>query len=100
VKVQTRGGGHVASATKQKRRNAPVLGQSTIRRRIVLSDDARYLTVGQTCEHLGFSDMWIVRRTADANFPKPVLLDGARVRRWRLADLEAWERTCINEGVS
>jgi hypothetical protein len=36
--------------------------------------------------------MWIARRLKDGSgFPKPVYI--GKLRFWRLADLEAWERT-------
>jgi predicted DNA-binding transcriptional regulator AlpA len=81
-----------------------VLGQSTIRPRVRVSDDARYLTVSQIRERLGVSDMWIMRRTADANFPKAIKFASGKCapRYWPIADIEAWEaeRTRINGGAS
>jgi predicted DNA-binding transcriptional regulator AlpA len=76
---------------------------SSIQHRIAVSDGARFLTVGQVRERYGASDSWIVRRTADANFPKPIRFGSEHAARLRrIADLEAWEaeRTRINEGVS
>jgi hypothetical protein len=45
---------------------------STIRHRIVQSDDALYLTIGQVRERFGgISTMWIVRRMVNASVPRP-----------------------------
>jgi predicted DNA-binding transcriptional regulator AlpA len=63
---------------------------SNLNRHISVSRDARYLTVGQLRERFGVSCMWIVRRMADAGFPKPVRL-GGRLRFWRVEEIEARE---------
>ncbi|MGA8613498.1 MAG: hypothetical protein WB760_17880 [Xanthobacteraceae bacterium] len=34
---------------------------STIKHRIRIADDARYLTIGQVRERFGVSDMWVWR---------------------------------------
>jgi predicted DNA-binding transcriptional regulator AlpA len=70
-----------------------VLVQSTIRQRVRVSDDARFLTVNQVRERYGAADSWVARRTLDANFRKPVRFGPgvSAVRRWRRADIEAWE---------
>lgn len=46
----------------------------------------------QVCEYFGgVSLMWIVRRTADANFPPSVKFGGSRSPRfWKADDVRAW----------
>jgi predicted DNA-binding transcriptional regulator AlpA len=67
--------------------------RSTVPHRIVVSDDRRFLTPGQIRERYAVSAMWITRRLAsDPHFPKPLCL-GPRIRRWRRADLLAWQKT-------
>jgi predicted DNA-binding transcriptional regulator AlpA len=54
---------------------------------------AVYLTAADLRERYRCSRMWITRRIKQSNFPGPVKL-GGRVgsrRRWKLADVEAWE---------
>jgi len=81
-----------------------VLVQSTIRQRVRVSDDARFLTVNQVRERYGASDSWIARRTAEAIFPQPINFAPSKTapRFWRLGDVIAWEaeRTRINGGAS
>lgn len=67
---------------------------STIKRRIHVSDDPLYLTTGQVRERYHVSDMWIWRamHRVDHPFPQPIRFGGVKcARRWRLADIEAWE---------
>ena len=67
---------------------------STISHRIRVSDDARYLTIGQVRERYGVSDMWIWRHMRDHGFPRPVQFGGpTSTRRWLLTDIENWERS-------
>jgi predicted DNA-binding transcriptional regulator AlpA len=69
---------------------------STTTRRIRVSDDARYLTTGQVRERFGVSDMWVYRYIRDHGFPKPVKFGGpTSARRWRLSEIEQWERERI-----
>lgn len=64
---------------------------STVRHRIQVSDDAAFLTAGQIRERYHVSDMWIYRKLKEG-FPQPIRFGGAKcARRWRLADIEAWE---------
>lgn len=51
-----------------------------------------YITANQVRERYGGrSHMWIERRLKDnSGFPSPVYL--GRLRYWKLAELEAWER--------
>jgi len=68
--------------------------QSTLKNRIHVSDDPAFLTIGQVKERYGCSAMWVHRKMAAAElpFPQPVRFGGATsARRWRLADLLAWE---------
>jgi len=66
---------------------------STIKKRIRISDDARYLTAGQIRERFGVSDMWIYRYVKQHDFPKPVQFGGpTSARHWLRSDVEEWER--------
>jgi predicted DNA-binding transcriptional regulator AlpA len=66
---------------------------STLDRRIRVSDDLRYLTIGQVRERFGVSDMWVYRYMRDHGFPKPVRFGGkTSARHWLLSDIEQWER--------
>jgi predicted DNA-binding transcriptional regulator AlpA len=54
--------------------------------------DNIYLSARQIQERYGnCSRMWTYRRMADSGFPKPERL-GGRLRFWKLADIEHWER--------
>jgi predicted DNA-binding transcriptional regulator AlpA len=51
-----------------------------------------FLSARQIQERYGnVSRMWPYRRMADSGFPKPEKL-GGRLRFWKLADLERWEK--------
>jgi len=66
---------------------------TTTARRIQVSDDARFLTIGQVRERYGVSDMWVWRHMRDHNFPKPIRFGGpTSARHWLIADIEHWER--------
>lgn len=66
---------------------------STIKHRICLSNDTRYLTIGQVRERFGVSDMWVWRYMRQHGFPKPVQFGGpTSARHWLLSDIESWER--------
>lgn len=55
--------------------------------------DAKFLTARQVRARYGnVSRMWVTRRIAYNNFPKPVKL-GGRLNHWRVEDLEAWDAT-------
>lgn len=67
--------------------------QSTIKRRIVISDDARYFTIGQIRERFAVSNMWVYRHMKNYGFPKPVQFGGkTSARHWRISEIEVWER--------
>ena len=56
-----------------------------------------FLTTAKVRERYGVSAMWIVRRLTDkSGFPRPTYL--GRLRFWKLADLEAWERARAAQG--
>jgi predicted DNA-binding transcriptional regulator AlpA len=61
---------------------------SSIKHRIRVSDDTRYLTSGQIRERFGVSDMWIFRHIRDHNFPKPIKLGGPSSARARAPNRE------------
>ncbi len=66
---------------------------STLTHRIRVSDDTRYLTIGQVRERFGVSDMWVWRHMRDHGFPRPVRFGGlTSARHWLLSDIETWER--------
>jgi predicted DNA-binding transcriptional regulator AlpA len=76
---------------------------SSVRQQHIISDDSRYLTIGQVRERYQCSAMWIWRaqRRAVHPFPQPIRLGGARsAQRLRLADVEAWERECERRAAS
>jgi predicted DNA-binding transcriptional regulator AlpA len=75
---------------------------ATVSRRIIVSDDRQYLTIGQLCERYSCSRMWIERRLKAASlpFPTPLKFGGpTSARRWRLSEVEQWEiaKTKANE---
>jgi predicted DNA-binding transcriptional regulator AlpA len=56
-----------------------------------------FLTASQVRARYNVSDMalWRWSHRAGMNFPRPYYF--ARYRRWKLAELEAWEATRISE---
>jgi predicted DNA-binding transcriptional regulator AlpA len=76
---------------------------STLPRRITISDDGNYMLIGEVCEHFRCSRMWVERKIKDPvlPFPKGVKFGGpTSARRWRRADVLAWEiaRAKMSEG--
>jgi predicted DNA-binding transcriptional regulator AlpA len=68
-----------------------MLEVSTILRHHVVSDDSKYLSVGQVRIRYGWSNSTIARRLR-SGFPAPVRLGGKTcARRWLLANLQEWE---------
>jgi predicted DNA-binding transcriptional regulator AlpA len=66
---------------------------STLTHRIRVSDDTRYLTIGQVRERFGVSDMWVWRHMRAHGFPRPVQFGGpTSARHWLITDIETWER--------
>ena len=64
---------------------------STIKNRIRISDDARYLTAGQIRERFGVPDMWIYRYIKHHGFPRPIRFGGpTSARHWLRSDIEEW----------
>ena len=73
---------------------------STIKKRIRVSDDARYLTAGQVRERFGVSDMWIYRHIKQHGFPKPVRFGGSMsARHWLRSDIEEWEHERVSRNA-
>ena len=61
--------------------------------RFRVSNDARYLTIGQVRERFGVSDMWVWRHMRHHGFPRPVQFGGpTSARHWLITDIEQWER--------
>jgi len=68
--------------------------QSTIKHRIQVSTNPTFLTIGQIRERYNCSDMWVWRHIKRHSFPAPLRFGGpTSARHWRLADIEAWERS-------
>jgi predicted DNA-binding transcriptional regulator AlpA len=69
------------------------LQQTTSTHRIRVSDDVRYLTIGQVKRRYGdVSDMWVWRHMRDHGFPKALQFGGpTSARHWRLSEIESWE---------
>jgi len=66
---------------------------SSLTHRIRVSDDVRYLTIGQIRERFGVSDMLVWRHMRQHGFPKPVQFVGpTSARHWKLSDIETWVR--------
>lgn len=74
---------------------------SSTQRRIEVSTDSRYLTIGQVRDRFGVSDMWVWRHIRQYGFPKPVQFGGpTSARHWVLAAVEAWERDRVRQSSS
>jgi predicted DNA-binding transcriptional regulator AlpA len=55
------------------------------------SADAEFLSAAQVkARYGGVSDMWIVRKLADHDFPAPQTF-GTPARYWRVSELVAWD---------
>ena len=66
---------------------------SSLTHHIRVSDDTRYLTIGQVRERFGVSDMWVWRYMRDHGFPRPVQFGGpTSARHWKIGEIEEWER--------
>jgi predicted DNA-binding transcriptional regulator AlpA len=66
---------------------------STLTHRFRVSEDSRYLTIGQVRERFAVSDMWVWRYMRRHGFPKPVKFGGpTSARHWLISDIEHWER--------
>lgn len=59
---------------------------------MITNDTDYYLSVIQVAARLGVSTDSIWRWKREGSFPKAVKL-GSRTTRWRLSDIEAWERS-------
>lgn len=71
---------------------------SSTQRRIEVSADSRYLTIGQVRERFGVSDMWVWRHMRDHDFPKPIQFGGpTSARHWLISDIEHWERDRVRQ---
>ena len=68
-----------------------ILTPTTLVRRSQRCDDSEYLTAAQLMARYGVSHMWLVRRMAKDGFPKPNYF--GRLRFWRRAEIEQWERS-------
>jgi predicted DNA-binding transcriptional regulator AlpA len=75
------------------------------KRRIVVSDDDANMTIGEVCKLCRVSHSWVERKSRDEllPFPQPLQFGGkTSARRWRRADVVAWEveRAKINGSAS
>ena len=66
---------------------------ATSTHRIRVSDDVRYLTIGQVKRRYGdVSDMWVWLHVRDHGFPKPLQFGGpTSAQHWLLSEIEQWE---------
>jgi len=67
---------------------------STIPKRIAVSDDDAFMTIGEVCERSRVSRSWVEGKLRDdvLPFPQPPQFVGkTSARRWRRADVIAWE---------
>jgi len=67
------------------------LAPTTLVRRTQQSTDSEFLTAAQLMARSGVSHMWLIRRMAKDGFPKPAYF--GRLRFWRRAEVEHWERS-------
>lgn len=58
--------------------------------------EIKYLKRHEVLERYGFSESTIYRLMASGRFPKPITFS-PRNRKWRLDDLQAWERSLKDE---
>ena len=65
------------------------LAPTTLVRRIQQSTDSEFLTAAQLMARYNVSHMWIIRRMARDDFPKPSYF--GRLRFWRRTEIESWE---------
>jgi predicted DNA-binding transcriptional regulator AlpA len=75
---------------------------STVPHRFQVSNDTRFLGIGQVRERYGVSDMWVYRHIRDHSFPKPITWQPDPARRWRPSEIEQWERdrARVNSGAN
>ena len=52
-----------------------------------------YMTTREVCEYFKFSRVTLYRRVKDGEFPKPVIQGGGRTCKWKIDDLEEYEKT-------
>ncbi len=73
-------------------KDSDVRAISTIKDRIRISGEARYLTIGQIRERFSVSDMWVWRHMRWHGFRKPVQFGGlTSARHWLLTEIGEWE---------
>lgn len=58
--------------------------------------DTKYLKRNEVLVRYGFSERTLYRLTAAGKFPKPITFSH-RNRKWRLEDLQEWERSLRDE---
>jgi hypothetical protein len=62
--------------------------------------DPEFLPAAQVkARYGGVSDMWIVRKLADHNFPTPQTF-GTPIRYWRVAELNAWDAQMRDRAIN
>jgi excisionase family DNA binding protein len=67
---------------------------ASVPKRIIVNDDDAYMTIGEVCERFRVSRSWVERKLRDdvLPFPQPPQFGGkTSARRWRRADVIAWE---------
>lgn len=59
----------------------------------------RWLGISKVCDRYDCSSMWVERRLkGDPDFPRPTKF--GRERRWRLSDLDAYDRTKVKQATA
>ena len=62
--------------------------------------DAKFASAAKVkARYGGVSDMWIVRKIADHDFPTPQTF-GTATRYWRVSELDAWDAMMRNRALS
>jgi predicted DNA-binding transcriptional regulator AlpA len=73
---------------------------SIARTDITLPAHAEFLSAAQVkARYGGVSDMWIVRKLADHDFPTPQTF-GTPTRYWRVAELNSWDALMRDRTIS
>jgi len=62
------------------------------------STKPEYLTSAQVRARFGVGRMWVERRMAQSDFPRPISFGTTR-RFWRIVDVELWESAAIKRAV-
>ncbi len=73
---------------------------STVRNELTPPPHAEFLSAAQVkARYGGVSDMWIVRKLADHDFPTPQTF-GTPTRYWRVAELNGWDAIMRDRAIN